>query len=98
MIVDVGTRTPSTTPDLSAAEVAGYGASGLLALQDRGEAVTAMAYAFARFLAQRDDIAGVIAISGSGGTAIVTAGRRALPVGVPKLMVSTLASGGSAPV
>ena len=98
MIVDVGTRTPSTTPDLSAAEVAGYGAAGLLALQDRGEAVTAMAYAFARFLAQRDDIAGVIAIGGSGGTAIVTAGRRALPVGVPKLMVSTLASGGSAPV
>jgi uncharacterized protein (UPF0261 family) len=97
LIVDVGTRTPTITPDVSATEVASHGAGGLLALQDRGEAVSAMAAAFARFMAKREDIAGVIGIGGSGGTAIVTAGMRALPIGLPKLMVSTLASGDTAP-
>ena len=46
-----------------------------------------------RFIATRGDIGGVIGAGGSGGTALVTAGMRALPVGLPKLMVSTLASG-----
>ncbi len=97
LVVDVGIRTPGIAPDISAAEVAGHGAPGLLSLTDRGEAVSAMAEAFARFLATRNDIAGVIGIGGSGGTAIVTAGMRALPIGLPKLMVSTLASGDTAP-
>ena len=44
-------------------------------------------------LPARSDIAGVIGIGGGGGTSIVTAGMRALPVGLPKLMVSTLAAG-----
>ncbi len=97
VIVDVGIRSAAITPDISAATVAKYGEAGLLQLQDRGEAVSAMAEAFARFLAKREDIAGVIGIGGSGGTAIVTAGMRALPIGLPKLMVSTLASGDTAP-
>ena len=45
----------------------------------------------------RDDIAGIIGIGGGGGTSIVTAGMRALPLGLPKIMVSTLASGDVAP-
>ena len=97
VIVDVGTRTATILPDVTAAEVAACGTDGLLTLQDRGEAVSAMAGAFAAFLPARADIAGVIGIGGSGGTAIVTAGMRALPIGVPKLMVSTLASGDTAP-
>ena len=97
LVVDVGTRMPATTPDIAAAEVAGYGDPGLLALTDRGAAVMAMAGAFAAFLSRRDDIGAVIGIGGSGGTAIVTAGMRALPIGLPKLMVSTLASGDTAP-
>ena len=52
-----------------------------------------MGEAFARFIAARDDVAGIVGIGGGGGTSIVTAGMRALPIGVPKLMVSTLASG-----
>ena len=96
VIVDVGIRAATIPVDVTAAEVAGHGASGLLTLPDRGEAVSAMAEAFARFLPQRQDISGVIGIGGSGGTAIVTAGMRALPIGVPKLMVSTLASGDTA--
>lgn len=97
VVVDVGMRAPGIAPDISAAEVAGHGAPGLLSLTDRGEAVSAMAEAFARFLASRQDIAGVIGIGGSGGTAIITAGMRALPIGLPKLMVTTLASGDTAP-
>jgi uncharacterized protein (UPF0261 family) len=52
-----------------------------------------MGEAFARFIASRKDLGGIVAIGGAGGTSIATAGMRALPVGVPKLMVSTLASG-----
>ncbi len=97
MVVDVGIRAPGIAADISAAEVASHGASGLPSLTDRGEAVSAMAEAFTRFIATRQDIAGVIGIGGSGGTAIVTAGMRVLRIGLPKLMVSTLASGDTAP-
>ena len=97
VIVDVGTRPPTVEPGITAAEVASHGVPGLLHLTDRGAAVSAMAAAFARFMASRDDVGGVLGIGGSGGTAIVTAGMRALPIGVPKLMVSTLASGDTAP-
>ena len=97
VIVDVGIRAPAIATDITAAEVASHGVPGLLSLTDRGEAVSAMAKAFTSFIANRQDIAGVIGIGGSGGTAIVTAGMRALPIGLPKLMVSTLASGDTAP-
>jgi uncharacterized protein (UPF0261 family) len=60
---------------------------------DRGTAVTAMAEAFARWVATRRDLGGLISAGGSGGTALATAAMRQLPIGVPKLMVSTVASG-----
>ena len=97
VLVDVGIRAPGLVPDISAGEVASFGPAGLLAFTDRGAAVTAMAVALARFLPRLGDVAGVVGIGGSGGTAIITAGMRALPIGVPKLMVSTLASGDTAP-
>ena len=56
-----------------------------------------MAEAFVRFAAERSDIGGMIGLGGSGGTALVTPAMRALPVGVPKVMVSTVASGNTAP-
>jgi uncharacterized protein (UPF0261 family) len=56
-----------------------------------------MGDAFGAFVRTRSDIAGVMGIGGGGGTSIVTAGMRALPIGVPKLMVSTLASGDVSP-
>lgn len=98
--LDVGTREPAAGVDVTAAEVAAFhpqGASAVLGLSDRGTAVAAMGEAFARFLASRDDVAAVIGLGGGGGTSIVTAGMRALPYGVPKLMVSTLASGDVSP-
>lgn len=98
--VDVGTRAATAPVDIPASEVAAVhpdGASAILAINDRGAAVTAMGEAFARFIEARDDVAGMIGIGGGGGTSIITAGMRRLPLGVPKIMVSTLASGDVAP-
>jgi uncharacterized protein (UPF0261 family) len=64
---------------------------------DRGSAVTAMATAFEAFVLTRRDLAGLISAGGSGGTSLATAGMRALPVGLPKVMVSTMASGDTRP-
>jgi uncharacterized protein (UPF0261 family) len=60
---------------------------------DRGSAVAEMALAFAHFLPQRRDVGGIISAGGSGGTALATPAMRELAIGVPKLMVSTVASG-----
>ncbi|MDB5541476.1 MAG: hypothetical protein JWQ89_3203 [Devosia sp.] len=97
LVVDVGTRAPTIPPEVGAAEVAKFGAPGLLEGSDRGVAVAGMAEAFSRFIITRDDLAGVIGIGGGGGTSIVTAGMRRLAIGVPKVMVSTLASGDVSP-
>ena len=94
--VDVGTTKPSIEPDIAAAEVARHGPAETqqaLASGDRGRAVAAMAAAFARFAAAREDISAIIGIGGGGGTSIVTSGMRELPLGLPKIMISTLASG-----
>ncbi|MDP3523397.1 MAG: Tm-1-like ATP-binding domain-containing protein [Hoeflea sp.] len=94
--VDVGTRAPSIHVDVAASEVARHhpdGAGAVLSGDDRGAAVSAMATAFSRFVEGRSDIAGIIGIGGGGGTSIITAGMRGLPYGMPKVMVSTLASG-----
>ena len=60
---------------------------------DRGSAVTEMAIAFEEFVVRRRDIGGLISAGGSGGTALATRAMRRLPIGVPKVMVSTVASG-----
>lgn len=98
--VDIGTRGALVPVDVSASQVAGHhpdGSFAVLGTNDRGTAVAAMGVAFARFCATRTDVAGMIGIGGGGGTSIVTAGMRALPLGLPKVMVSTLASGDTAP-
>jgi uncharacterized protein (UPF0261 family)/ABC-type branched-subunit amino acid transport system ATPase component len=60
---------------------------------DRGSAVTEMAIAFEEFVMRRRDIGGLISAGGSGGTALATRAMRRLPIGAPKVMVSTVASG-----
>jgi uncharacterized protein (UPF0261 family)/ABC-type branched-subunit amino acid transport system ATPase component len=60
---------------------------------DRGSAVTEMAVAFEEFVARRRDLGGLISAGGSGGTALATRAMRRLPIGVPKVMVSSVASG-----
>jgi uncharacterized protein (UPF0261 family) len=95
-LVDVGTGVPTVPVDIPASTVADFhpaGAQAVLGTDDRGVAVEAMGEAFARYIAAQTDIAGIIGLGGGGGTSIVTSGMRSLPVGVPKLMVSTLAAG-----
>ena len=98
-LVDVSTRDTSGSADVAARIVAACHPDGAAAVftGDRGSAVAAMAVAFEHFLLGRDDVAGVIGLGGSGNTALVTHAMRALPVGVPKLMVSTVASSNVAP-
>jgi uncharacterized protein (UPF0261 family) len=94
--VDVSTRPHATPTGVTAAEVARHhpqGESAVLRLDDRGAAIAAMIVAFERFVASRDDIAGMIGAGGSGGTALLAPALRTLPVGVPKVLVSTVASG-----
>ncbi|KQV70406.1 Tm-1-like ATP-binding domain-containing protein [Rhizobium sp. Root1220] len=98
--VDVGIRGASVAVDIAAETVAAAhprGMSAVLSGDDRGVAVTAMGEALARFLPARGDVGGVVGIGGGGGTSIITAGMRELPLGLPKIMVSTLASGNVAP-
>jgi len=99
-VVDVGIRASTVSTDLPARDVAAFhpgGADAVLKAPDRGSAVAAMGEAFSRFIVSRDDVDGIVGIGGGGGTSIVTAGMRGLPIGLPKLMVSTLASGDIAP-
>jgi uncharacterized protein (UPF0261 family) len=93
--VDLSTAGQSAHADISPREIASHHPDGVDAVftGDRGSAIAAMAVAFERFLLSRHDIGGVIGAGGSGGTALVTLAMRALPVGLPKVMVSTVASG-----
>lgn len=99
VLVDVGTRAAGTGADVTAAEIARHHPQGaaVLGQDDRGAAVQGMADALTAWLAGRTDIGAVLGLGGSGNTALVTQAMRALPVGVPKLMVSTVASGNVAP-
>lgn len=103
VFIDVGTGAdPQFTPDYSRYDVAattGADLDSLMKRHDRGECVVAMSEAAPVFLAQLVEagkVEGVISLGGGGGTAIGTAAMRALPIGFPKLMVSTVASGNTA--
>lgn len=98
--VDVSTR----HPDIGAAEVSPQqvaahhpGGADAVFTGDRGSAVGAMALALQRYLSTQPDVGAVLGLGGSGGTALITPAMRALPVGVGKIMVSTVASGDVAP-
>jgi uncharacterized protein (UPF0261 family) len=90
---------PTFEPDISAERVAEAGGASLPALRaqaDRGAAMEVMTRGVARVVKDLYDegkIDGVLGMGGSAGTIIGTSAMRALPVGVPKVMVSTLASG-----
>ncbi|WP_436926179.1 Tm-1-like ATP-binding domain-containing protein [Halosimplex amylolyticum] len=103
-VVDVGVMgEPGFDPDTSAGEVAEAAGTTLESLRgeaDRGEAIEAMgegAAAVARRLHEEGVLDGVLGLGGSGNTSVATTAMRALPVGVPKLMVSTMASGDTEP-
>jgi uncharacterized protein (UPF0261 family)/ABC-type branched-subunit amino acid transport system ATPase component len=98
-LVDVSTSGKQATCDVSAQEIAlnhGRGGSAVFG-PDRGAAVTAMSDAFANWVRRQGNIAGVISAGGSGAASLVAPGMRTLPVGVPKLIISSVASGDVAP-
>ncbi|TYL74379.1 ABC transporter permease [Bradyrhizobium cytisi] len=98
-LVDVSTSGKHATCDVSAQEIAlnhGRGGSAVFG-PDRGAAVTAMADAFANWIKRQGNVAGVISAGGSGAASLVAPGMRTLPVGVPKLIISSVASGDVGP-
>ena len=94
---------PVLSPDVSASEVAEAAGTSLQALRqeaDRGNSITLMAKGAAQVVAdlfQEGKIDGIISLGGSAGTTIGTTAMQSLPVGIPKVMVSTLASGDTSP-
>jgi len=103
LLIDVGTGAdPAIQPDITRFEVAAAGGldlAALMARKDRGECVTAMSEATPKLvgrLAAEGKIDGILSLGGGGGTALGSAAMRGLPVGFPKVMVSTLASGNTA--
>lgn len=99
VLVDISTRPREGDGDIAAGVVAACHPDGAGAVftDDRGQAVSAMAIALERFLLAQGDVGGVIGLGGSGGTALVAPAMRALPIGTPKLLVSTVASSNVAP-
>lgn len=104
LVVDVGVLgAPLFPADVTREQVAACTGTSLEQLvrdKDRGRAVAAMALGLAAWMRDQQakhPPAGILAIGGSAGTTIATAGMRQLPVGVPKVMVSTLASGDTRP-
>jgi len=97
--VDLSTSGKPSPASVHPREVARHHPQGEAAVfsGDRGGAVSAMALAFENFIRTRRDLGGLISAGGSGGTTLATTAMRALPIGVPKVMVSTMASGDTRP-
>src|SRR5918996_534713 len=104
LLVDAGVLGErKAKPDVTREEVAraaGADVHALAAADDRGAAVETMSRGAAEIVTRlhgEGRLDGLLALGGSGGTAVATEAMRALPVGVPKLMVSTMASGDTRP-
>ena len=100
LLIDVGVMgEPALEPDVSRLEVAQAGGADIAALReraDRGEAMAAMTNGAAALLPRLYDegkLDAVLALGGTGGTAVACAAMRTLPLGIPKVMVSTVAGG-----
>jgi uncharacterized protein (UPF0261 family) len=94
-LVDLSTSGGHSGAEIPAHQIAAFhprGAAGVFT-GDRGASVAGMTEAFSRWMARQNGVMGVLSAGGSGGTAIVAPAMRSLPVGVPKLIVSTVASG-----
>lgn len=104
ILIDAGVMNPPLiTPDISRDKVAIKGGATieeLVAKKDRGYAMEVMTRGATEIVLQlykEGKLDGIISLGGSGGTSLATAAMRALPVGVPKVMVSTMASGDTRP-
>ena len=99
LTVDIGTRSAVGVADIDAATVASHhprGASAVFEPADRGEAVIAMSQALSALVRQRLAAGGIqamLGVGGSGGSSMIAPAMRLLPIGMPKLLVSTMAAG-----
>jgi uncharacterized protein (UPF0261 family) len=99
IVIDAGVMEPQWEADISATQVAQAGGGDLAELRAAGDRANALdvmckgARAVALDLVAEGRVDGIISLGGSGGTAIATSAMKALPVGLPKVMVSTMASG-----
>ena len=93
--VDLSTSGGSSDADVRPEDIAAHHPSGLKAVftGDRGTAVAAMTEAYEAWMRAQTGVSGVISAGGSGGTALAAPAMRALPVGIPKVLISTVASG-----
>jgi uncharacterized protein (UPF0261 family)/ABC-type branched-subunit amino acid transport system ATPase component len=94
-LVDLSTSGKASAADVSPTEIAlnhRHGANAVFT-GDRGASVAGMAQAFEAWVRRQSGIAGIIAAGGSGGTAMVAPAMRALPIGLPKIVISSVASG-----
>ena len=97
-LVDLSTSGKPSGADIPPHVVAGFhprGASGVFT-GDRGTAVAGMTVAFDRWMRLQTDVAGAIGAGGSGNSALVAPAFRSLAIGVPKMIISTVASGNTA--
>ncbi|AZS13726.1 Tm-1-like ATP-binding domain-containing protein [Paenibacillus lutimineralis] len=101
--IHCGVFAPLFTPDVSNRDVAaaaGMNIDEIAGKKDRSIGTEALAKGMEQLIPKlyaEGKFDGILSFGGTGGTSIVTAGMRALPIGVPKLMVSTVASGNTAP-
>ena len=93
-LVDLSLRSSVTGADIPSHEIATIDSNSNRPLADRSRQ---MAGAFAAYVSKRPDISGIIALGGSSGSSIAAPGLRALPLGVPKILVTTMASGDVSP-
>ncbi len=93
--IDLSTSGKPSSADVPPHMVAAYhrGGAGAVFSGDRGASVRAMAEAFESWIQRQRGIGGIISAGGSGGTSLATPAMRRLPVGIPKVMISTVASG-----
>ena len=94
-LVDLSTSGKPSSAEIPPMQVAAHHRHGANAVftHDRGRSVAAMTEAFENWMRHQNGVAGIIGAGGSGGTALITPAMRVLPVGVPKVMISTVASG-----
>lgn len=92
--VDISTTNQNNNADIKQTDVAKFHTESIekIFCADRGKAIATMSLAFKKFIKSRDDIGAILGIGGSSGTAIICDGMKELPIGLPKIMVSTMAS------
>jgi uncharacterized protein (UPF0261 family)/ABC-type branched-subunit amino acid transport system ATPase component len=99
VLVDLSTSGGPSPADVPPHHVAAYfrGGPNAVFTGERGAAISAMADAFAAWIRRQEPLGGLISAGGSGGSSLVAPAMRALPIGVPKVLISSVASGNVAP-